>query len=130
VSSLAAAGSPAPVEGRDFSATAASEERSVSARLTGTADLTVRQALEDFMAKLHETALASKVAEVVMDFRSLKFMNSSCLKLFVNWICTVQKLPQERRYHVVLVSSRELQWQRRSLRALWCLAEELVTLKT
>jgi hypothetical protein len=130
VSAPVVAGSPASVEGRDFSATAASEERSVSARLTGTADLTVRQALEDFMAKLHEAALASKVAEVVMDFRSLKFMNSSCLKLFVNWICTVQKLPQERQYHVVLVSSRDLQWQRRSLRALWCLAEELVTLKT
>jgi hypothetical protein len=129
VSEDAAPAPPLSIEGPEFSASAAPEEHSVSARLEGTADLTVRRALEEFLTRLHEVAQARRVAEVVMDFRNLKFMNSSCVKLLVNWICNIQLLPQQSQYHVVLVSSRELQWQRRSLRALCCLAEELVTIR-
>jgi hypothetical protein len=117
------------IEGAEFSASAACQDRTVSARLDGTADLAVKRALDDFLVKLHETAQAQKVAEVVMDFRNLKFMNSSCLKGLVTWICAVQGLPAESQYRIVLVSSPEMHWQRRSLRALSCLAMELVTIQ-
>jgi hypothetical protein len=116
--------------GPDFLATADCEERAVAARLTGTADLNAKKALDDFLVKLHETAQAQRAAEVVMDFRALKFMNSSCLKGLVTWICAVQELPLHSQYRIVLVSSPEIHWQRRSLHALSCLAAELVTIQT
>jgi hypothetical protein len=114
----------------DFSANAECHERTVSARLVGTADLDVKKALDEFLARLHETAQASRAAEVVMDFRNLKFMNSSCLKGLVTWICAVQELPLQAQYRIVLVSSPEMHWQRRSLHALSCLATELVTIQS
>src|SRR5262252_8771336 len=87
-----------------FSATVESKDRTLSARLVGTADLDVKGALDEFLEQLHQSALAGNIAEVVMDFRELKFMNSSCLKGLVAWICTLQELPAPRRYRVVLVS--------------------------
>ena len=117
------------VDGLDFSAIAECKERSVAARLTGTADLNVKKALDEFLMKLHEAAQSSHAAEVVMDFRSLKFMNSSCLKGLVTWICAVQELPTETQYRIVLVASPDMHWQRRSLHALSCLANELVTIQ-
>jgi len=118
------------VEAPDFTAKAAFQEPTMSARLDGTADLNVKRALDDFLVKLHETAQAQRAAEVVMDFRNLKFMNSSCLKGLVTWICAVQGLPAQSQYRIVLVSSPERHWQKRSLRALSCLARELVTIQT
>jgi hypothetical protein len=117
------------VQGADFTASAAYVERTMSARLDGTADLAVKRALDDFLVKLHATAQAQGAAEVVMDFRNLKFMNSSCLKGLVTWICGVQGLPPQNQYRIVLVSSPDMHWQRRSLRALSCLARDLVTIR-
>lgn len=118
------------IESLDFSATAECQERTVSARLAGTADLNVKKALDDFLVKLHEAAQSSGAAEVVVDFRALKFMNSSCLKGLVTWICAIQELEPKSQYRVVLVSSPDMHWQRRSLHALSCLATELVTVQS
>ena len=117
-------------EGPDFLATADCAEKTVSARLAGTADLNVKKALDDFLVKLHEAAQRQQASEVVMDFRGLKFMNSSCLKGLVTWICAVQELPLESQYRIVLVSSPEMHWQRRSLHALSCLAADLVSIQS
>jgi hypothetical protein len=117
-------------EGPDFLATADCQENMVSARMAGTADLNVKTALDDFLLRLHQAAQAQHAAEVVMDFRGLKFMNSSCLKGLVTWICAVQELPAQNRYKIVLLSSPEMHWQRRSLAALTGLAGELVTIQS
>jgi hypothetical protein len=120
---------PPPAE-PEFSATSERHDGIVSARLAGTADLAVKKTLDDFLAGLHTAAQSDRAEEVEVDFRDLKFMNSSCLKGLVTWICTVQELPPASRYRIVLLSSPEMRWQRRSLHALWCLATDLVTIKT
>lgn len=117
-------------EGPDFLASADCADRTVSARLAGTADLNVKKALDDFLVRVHEAAQAQRASEVVMDFRGLKFMNSSCLKGLVTWICAVQELPSQSQYRIVLVSSPEMHWQRRSLQALSCLATDLVSIQS
>jgi len=119
-----------PQDPNRFSASVECRDRRVLVRLVGTADLDVKKTLDEFLARLHETAQTSNATEVVVDFRDLKFMNSSCLKGLVAWICAVQELPPQLRYHVVLVSSPEMRWQRRSLRALWSLATDLVTIQS
>ena len=42
----------------------------------------------------------------------------------------VQELPVPSQYRIVLVSSPEMHWQRRSLHALSCLATQLVTIQS
>jgi hypothetical protein len=121
---------PLSVERPDFVATAELNERTVSARMAGTADLDVKKALDEFLVRLHETARTTGVAEVIMDVRELKFMNSSCLKGLVTWIGTVQGLPLTSQYRIVLTSRADLHWQRRSLHALSSLAAGLVTVRS
>lgn len=114
----------------DFSASAAGAGTTIAARLVGTADLSVKAALDDFLTNLHQMACDVGVDEVVVDFRSLRFMNSSCLKGLVTWICRVQELPHDIQYRLVLVSSPDMHWQRRSLHALSCLAADLVSIRS
>lgn len=113
----------------DFSASAADADSTIAARLVGTADLSVKAALDDFLTNLHQRACDHGVDEVVVDFRSLKFMNSSCLKGLVTWICRVQELPHDAQYRIVLVANADMHWQRRSLHALSCLAADLVSIR-
>jgi hypothetical protein len=121
---------PLLVERPDFLATAECGDRTVSVRMSGTADLDVKKALDEFLVRLHETARTTGAIEVVMDVRELKFMNSSCLKGLVTWIGTVQGLPIMNQYRIVLTSRADLHWQRRSLHALSSLAAGLVTVRS
>jgi len=113
----------------DFSAEANASERRIQVTLSGTADLTVRSQLDRFLRDVHGEAQRSRAEEVTVDVRALEFMNSSCLKCFVWWISTVQEQTTEGRYRIVFVSSPTVYWQRRSLNALACLANELITVQ-
>jgi anti-anti-sigma factor len=113
----------------DFSAEANTSEHRIQVTLSGTADLTVRSQLDRFLRDVHGEAQRSRVEEVTVDVRQLEFMNSSCLKCFVWWISTVQEQTADGRYRIVFVSSPTVYWQRRSLNALACLANELITVQ-
>jgi hypothetical protein len=113
----------------DFAAQATANERRIQVSLTGTADLTVRTQLDRFLRDVHSEAQRCLAEEVTVDVRQLEFMNSSCLKCFVWWISTVQEQPGEGKYRIVFVSSPSVYWQRRSLNALACLANEIITIQ-
>lgn len=103
----------------------------VDARLTlrfkGVADMASIEPLDDYLRAVHSEATRNHAASVVVDFRALEFMNSSCFKCFVEWLGTVQDLPAAERYQVVFESNRDMHWQRRSLNALRCFAMDVVT---
>ena len=113
----------------DFAAHASTSERRIQVSLTGTADLTVKSQLDHFLREVHSEAQRCLAEEVTVDVRQLEFMNSSCLKCFVWWISTVQEQPGEGKYRIVFVSSPSVYWQRRSLNALACLANEIITIQ-
>jgi hypothetical protein len=113
-----------------FTATCNLEGRSLTAELTGTADLIVRERVDNFLGQLQEEAARQRIKEVVMDLRKLEFMNSSCFKSFVSWINTVQEQPSESQYRIRLLSNPQLLWQRRSMHALKCFAVDLIDLET
>jgi hypothetical protein len=69
------------------------------------------------------------VSEVVVDFRTLDFMNSSCFKAFLDWIARIQELPYDQVYKIRFLSTESILWQRRSLRALQCFAPKLIELE-
>src|SRR5256885_16681866 len=102
--------------------------RAFSVTLVGNADLNVKTQLDRFLASVHQQARRASAEEVVVDLRRLEFMNSSCLKSFVWWISTVQRLTPDN-YPSVFLSSPSMYWQRRSLNALACLATDLVSVQ-
>ena len=113
----------------DFAAHASANERRIHVNLTGTADLTVKSQLDHFLRDVHTEAQRCLAEEVTVDMRQLEFMNSSCLKCFVWWVSTVQEEPSEGKYRIVFVSSPSVYWQRRSLNALACLANEIISIQ-
>ena len=117
------------MKGNDFAAHASANERRIHVNLTGTADLTVKSQLDHFLRDVHTEAQRCLAEEVTVDVRQLEFMNSSCLKCFVWWISTVQEQPGEGKYRIVFVSSPSVYWQRRSLNALACLANEIISIQ-
>lgn len=113
----------------DFAASARAVGRKILVNLTGTADLTVRSQLDRFLREVHAEAQRCLAEEVTVDVRQLEFMNSSCLKCLVWWISAVQERPGEARYRIIFVSSPSVYWQRRSLNALACLADDIITIQ-
>jgi len=102
-------------------------EGKMTLRFRGIADMSSIEPLDGYLRAVHTEARENKVAAVVVDFRALEFMNSSCFKCFVEWLGTVQDMPVDDRYKVIFEANREMHWQRRSLNALRCFAMDVVT---
>jgi hypothetical protein len=117
------------IEGNRFSAKVSTCDRRIQVSLTGTADLLVSGQIETLLRQVHLEAQRCSAEEVTVDVRELEFMNSSCLKSFVRWICAVQEQTGPAKYRIVFLSSPSVGWQRRSLNALASLAEEIVSVQ-
>ncbi len=120
-----------PIKAQDFTARATTGADNVlTVKLTGNADLNVKTDLDRFLRDLHSETGETGTQEIRVDVRALEFMNSSCLKGFVNWILSVQEQPPDRQYRITFISNAAMQWQRRSLHALSSFASDLVTVQT
>jgi hypothetical protein len=117
------------IKGNRFSAQVSTGDRRVQINLTGTADLLVSGQLDALLRQVHLEAQRCPAEEVTVDVRGLEFMNSSCLKSFVRWICAVQEQTGSGKYRIVFLSSPSVGWQRRSLNALASLADEVVSVQ-
>jgi len=115
---------------RDFSTSAERTGTTLTLKLVGNADMAAKDSLDALLPRLHQEALSLSAKEVVIDFRELEFMNSSCFKSFVTWISDVSELEADKQYKIRLLSKAEMHWQRRSLHALRCFAIDLITIET
>jgi hypothetical protein len=113
-----------------FSAASSFENEALSVRFTGNADLAAKNALELLLPRVHSEALRVRTPEVVIDFTGLEFMNSSCFRSFVSWLSDVQDLPTHQQYRIRLISNSAMLWQRRSLHALKCFADDLIRIES
>jgi anti-anti-sigma factor len=118
------------VSANGFSAVAIHEGDVIVMELRGTADTQVLGALEETLPAVHEAARLREAREVVVDFRALEFMNSSCFKVFVTWLSRVQELEPDQQYQIKFLSDDGKHWQRRSLTALSCFAADLVSIES
>jgi hypothetical protein len=105
-------------------------ERVLLATVAGNADLSSRVKLDRFLTSLHEQTRQRNLGKVVVDVRELAFLNSSCLKSLVSWVTQIQDLPRGQQYRVTFLSSPTMYWQKRSLHAICCLANEIVSVES
>jgi len=84
--------------------------------------------LAGFFKALHTAALADKLDEVRADVSGLTFVNSSAIRLFVDW-ATWLKNERGQRYTLLFVTSRNVTWQKTSFMALMSLAKEVLKIE-
>ena len=96
-------------------------------RISGEAAMHSVEALSDYLKTLHREALQRRVAAVVVDIQELRFLNSACFKVLISWIASVAR--GEPQYRITFVGNHEIAWQKRSLVALRCVDERIVSLE-
>ncbi|HEY4059491.1 MAG TPA: hypothetical protein VGM39_22890 [Kofleriaceae bacterium] len=111
---------------RDFSLEVVDDGGKLTSTFVGNADMAATGPLSELLPQLHDKLVERGARELAVDFQQLEFMNSACLKLFVNWIVQIQETPADQQYKLMFRSNPELRWQRRSLQALACFASDLV----
>jgi hypothetical protein len=95
-------------------------------KLTGTGDMAAAAPLDTYLRSVQEEMRRVSVAAVEVDVRTLYFLNSSCLKSFITFICGVGS--QGRRCKIRFLTDARLGWQRRSLAALQRMSPHVVTI--
>ena len=93
-------------------------------RLDGNASQRDVAPLDDFFNELHGACARGAIHEVVVDLRTLAYLNSSHFKTVVSWIGRMQNL--DPKIPVRFLANEKHHWQKRSLHALRHLAEDFV----
>jgi len=84
--------------------------------------------LAGFFKALHTAALADGLSEVRADVSGLTFVNSSAIRLFVDWATWV-KNERGPRYTLRFITSRSITWQKTSFMALMSLAKDVLAIE-
>jgi hypothetical protein len=84
------------------------------------------QDLDAFFKAVHREAVASRTPQVNVDVSELTFVNSSAIRLFVDWATWV-KNESTHRYKLRFLTSRHITWQKTSFTALKSLMDGILT---
>lgn len=98
-------------------------------RLKGT--LTRRETSKDlsgFFESLHRSAVSQKLREFSIDVTELTFVNSSSIRLFIDWAVWA-KDEASHAYVLKFVTSRQITWQQTAFSALKSLMKEVVSVE-
>ncbi|XXX72910.1 hypothetical protein WMF30_35210 [Sorangium sp. So ce134] len=98
----------------------------LSVKLSGTGDMAAAPPLGICLKALQAEVVRLSIPTVEFDVRALYFLNSSCLKSFISFICGLAG--QGVKSKVVFVTDARLGWQRRSLAAIERMSPELVSI--
>jgi hypothetical protein len=96
-------------------------------RLTLTGTISTREpdkSLGQFFKQVHEAALADALDEFTVDVCGLTFVNSSGIRLFIDWASRVTN-QTGRRYRLRFVRNLGVTWQRVSFAAIKNIAEDV-----
>ncbi|MBN2194997.1 MAG: hypothetical protein JW751_19425 [Polyangiaceae bacterium] len=85
--------------------------------------------LAAFFRQVHELTCSNASADLRLDVSGLTFVNSSAIRLFVDWTVWLRKEPDGRRYLLRVLTDRSIAWQRTSFSALLALAPGFLTVE-
>jgi len=98
--------------------------------LTGTiATRDPAEGIAPFFRSIHNAVMGDKLKAFRIDLSALTFVNSSAIRLFVDWVTWIKNEPADVRYKAVIVMDPQVTWQKTSLGVLKSLAPEVVELK-
>jgi hypothetical protein len=83
------------------------------------------QALGSFFKSVHEAAKADELPEFLVDVSRLTFVNSSAIRLFVDWATWIQQ-SKRGAYTLRFLTDRSVTWQRTSFTALCSIAQDVL----
>ncbi|AUX44898.1 hypothetical protein SOCE26_063680 [Sorangium cellulosum] len=98
----------------------------LAVKLSGTGDMAAAGPLNSYFKVLHTEVIRLSINAVEFDVRSLYFLNSSCLKAFISFICGLAN--PGLKCKILFITDARLGWQRRSLTALERMSPELVSI--
>jgi hypothetical protein len=84
--------------------------------------------LARFFRAVHELSLAERIQELCIDVRALTFVNSSAIRLFIDWAIWVSQ-PPGASYKLRFIRSPHVTWQRISFPPLAQLAQKHLILE-
>ena len=83
---------------------------------------TAHSLFNQHLEQLHARILTKKLSSFTVDVRGLDFVNSSAIRVFVNWISRAEV----GRYKLIFKTDRTITWHRLSFSALQSLAPQTV----
>lgn len=86
--------------------------------------------LAPFFRRIHELVCAGGGKTLKVDVSGLTFVNSSAIRLFVDWATWIKKEPPGRSYELRFLTDRSITWQRTSFTALQSLAKGVVAVQS
>lgn len=118
------------VEVPQFPGVAISISKEGKLTLTGTiATRDPADGIAPFFRKVHDATLADKLPSFRIDLSQLTFVNSSAIRLFVDWVSWIKSGPAGTRYKAVIMMNSKITWQKTSLGVLKSLAPDIVELQ-
>lgn len=78
------------------------------------------------LRQVHEAVARSNLAEVEVDLRDVRFMNSSAIRTLVEWVDWVLCEPASRRYMIHFIANPNASWQCPTLHVIHTLGKEHV----
>ncbi len=82
--------------------------------------------LTGYLRALHDAAIKDGLQELCVDLTGLTFVNSSSIRLFVDWTTWIKESPVDKRYRLRFRTSRQITWQKACFSALSTLAGSLI----
>ena len=82
-----------------------------------------------YIQNLHSQMTENGVKKVQLDFRPLRFLNSSGIKLMVKWVQMILVLPPDKVYSMEILANSAVAWQDNCLKLLSLLAPKLIKIK-
>jgi hypothetical protein len=82
--------------------------------------------IQPYLRKLHDAAVQQGMASVNVDVTELSFVNSSAIRLFVDWTMWAKGDGATPRYGLVFRTTGRITWQRMTITALTNLAPGVV----
>jgi hypothetical protein len=86
--------------------------------------------IQPYLRKIHEEVCKLKLPSVDVDVTELSFVNSSAIRLFVDWAMWAKGTASEPLYKIVFQTKEGITWQRMTLTALTSLAPAVVRVQS
>jgi hypothetical protein len=71
--------------------------------------------LDPLFDKIHKGALDNGFKDIIADFNSLNFLNSSGIKAIAKWVMKLSDLSENNRYIIKIRHNKDITWQVTSL---------------